>query len=70
MQNTRPEAIQKTIALWQRRGTRTVDPDDAKQMLDNVCGFFGLLSKWKQQDQLGRDQTKQFKSSPMLNSRQ
>ena len=65
MENIKPEFVEQTLAVWQRRSVRTLVDDDAGQILDNICGFFGVLSEWTQPDQRGSDGTKQLKPSSM-----
>jgi hypothetical protein len=70
MQNIKPEFVEQTLAVWQRRSVRTLVADDAGQILDNICGFFGVLSEWTRRDQRGSDRTKQLKPSSMRKSTQ
>lgn len=36
----------QTLAFWQSRSMRILDTEDARQMLENTSGFFGLLAEW------------------------
>lgn len=38
--------IDKTLAVWQPRTLRVLTSEDARQITENVAGFFGLLLKW------------------------
>ena len=38
--------INRTIGLWQARGGRTLSHEDARQIVENVTGFFSILHKW------------------------
>jgi len=38
--------INRTIGLWQSRGRRTLSHEDARQIVENVTGFFSILHKW------------------------
>ncbi len=38
--------IDRTIELWQPRLRRDVSREDARQILENVTGFFGILAEW------------------------
>ena len=38
--------IDQTIALWQPRLGRNVSREDARQIAENVTGFFTTLAKW------------------------
>lgn len=41
-----PEFLDKTIAFWQPRTTRTLTREDARQMIENATGFFRVLAEW------------------------
>jgi hypothetical protein len=38
--------IDRTIELWQPRLWRELSREDARQIVENVTGFFSLLSQW------------------------
>jgi hypothetical protein len=38
--------VEQTIALWQRRCWRELRPEDARQIAENVTGFFTILAEW------------------------
>ena len=38
--------VEQTIALWQRRCWRELSPEDARQIAENVTGFFSILHEW------------------------
>lgn len=40
----RQRLIEETIALWQSRCPRPVSAEEARQMIENVAGFFNLLA--------------------------
>ena len=40
------DLINRTIGLWQSRGRRTLSHEDARQIVENVTGFFSILHKW------------------------
>ncbi len=45
----RPESesfLDQTIALWQPCCTRTLDREDARQIIENAVGFFNVLAEW------------------------
>lgn len=70
MQNIKPEIVDQTLALWQRRSGQTLVEEDARQMLGNICGFFGVLSEWIRPAQLGTNDTKQSNGLRKRNSTQ
>jgi hypothetical protein len=38
--------INRTIALWQPRLRRALSREDARQIAENVTGFFSILHEW------------------------
>ena len=38
--------INRTIGLWQPRGGRSLSREDARQIVENVTGFFSILHEW------------------------
>ena len=38
--------LEETIRFWQRRTPRPLTPEDARQMVENVTGFFTTLQRW------------------------
>jgi len=38
--------IDQTIALWQPRLRRDLSREDARQIVENVTGFFNILTEW------------------------
>jgi hypothetical protein len=38
--------IDQTIAVWRSRLRRDLSREDARQIIENVTGFFNILSEW------------------------
>jgi hypothetical protein len=38
--------IDQTCQVWQPRVGRDLNPEDARQIAENVTGFFAILTKW------------------------
>ena len=38
--------IDRTIETWQPRFSRDLSQDDARQIVENVTGFFSILAEW------------------------
>jgi hypothetical protein len=38
-----------TLLFWQHRTSNKLSPEDARQMIENVAGFFSQLSSWDHQ---------------------
>ena len=43
----------QTIALWQPRVGRALSPEDARQIAENVRGFFKILAEWSRDGMVG-----------------
>ena len=39
--------IDRTVALWQRRLGRDLTRENAREIVENVAGFFNTLAKWQ-----------------------
>jgi hypothetical protein len=44
--NLRRDLIQRTRRIWQPRLGRDLSCEDARQIFENVSGFFGVLADW------------------------
>lgn len=49
-----PAFLDKTIAFWQPRTARTLTREDARQMVENVTGFFQVLAEWDARSKAAR----------------
>ena len=38
--------LEETIQFWQQRTSRPLTHEDARQMVENVTGFFTILQGW------------------------
>lgn len=45
--SSRSDFISETRDFWQKRTAGEVTDEDARQMVENVVGFFDLLIKWE-----------------------
>jgi hypothetical protein len=43
---TKNSLIDRAIEFWQPRRRRDLTVEDARQIVENVTGFFGILSEW------------------------
>ena len=48
-----PSFNEQTIALWQPRCTRTLDKEDAREIIENAAGFFSVLAEWDDEAGIG-----------------
>jgi hypothetical protein len=46
MRDTKKQLIDKTLKVWQPRTARALSPEDARQIIENVTGFFTILQEW------------------------
>ena len=46
MRKNRDELIDKTLIAWQPRTSRKLSREDAREITENVLGFFSLLLEW------------------------
>lgn len=57
------DITQRTITVWQPRAQRELSADDARQIAENVTGFFRILETWRRQaattDAAGHDAERQ-----------
>ena len=44
--NLKDELIGRTREVWQPRLGRDLSPEDARQIVANVTGFFSVLAEW------------------------
>jgi hypothetical protein len=42
--------VDQTIALWRPRMGRDLSREDARQIAENVTGFFNILAEWSRTD--------------------
>lgn len=50
MRETNPNLIDDTLAVWQPRASRRLSREDARQITENVVGFFRLLQEWSERE--------------------
>src|SRR5258708_2638068 len=42
--------LDETIAFWQSRSERALNREDAREIVENLTGFFELLREWEEDD--------------------
>lgn len=50
MRMTRQKLTEQTIATWQPRIQRNLSAEDAREIVDNISGFFTVLAAWSRQE--------------------
>lgn len=54
MRETRPNLVDDTLAVWQRRSRRQLSREDAREIVENITGFFTILAEWSRQEERER----------------
>ncbi len=44
------QAIDEALKFWQPRYTKKLTREDARQIIENLGGFYGLLLQWDRED--------------------
>jgi len=53
--NDTGKQIARTRPVWQPRLRRDLTDEDARQIMHNVTGFFGVLAEWSRAERLAAD---------------
>jgi hypothetical protein len=52
------DLIQHTIRVWEPRLGRTLTEEDARQILENIVGFFRVLHDWNRKERQSASELK------------
>jgi hypothetical protein len=47
---TKQQLTEHTIAVWQPRLRRCLSNEDAREIAENMTGFFTILAEWSRQE--------------------
>ncbi len=61
--SNKDNTIKHTRKFWQERSASDVSYEDARQMIENVTGFFDLLSEWEMAEREGTQSTAKLEDS-------
>ncbi len=50
MRMTKQELTDHTLAVWQSRTPRRLSKEDAREITENLTGFFAILAEWSRQE--------------------
>ena len=53
MNQAAPQLIARTKETWQPRGAGSLSDEDAREIAENVTGFFRLLLEWEAREKEG-----------------
>jgi hypothetical protein len=51
-EGTDRDLVGATIAIWQPRTARELSREDARQIVENITGFFAILAEWSRAETL------------------
>ena len=51
MRMTKQELTEHTIATWQPRLRRRLSNEDAREIAENLTGFFTILAEWSHREE-------------------
>ena len=51
MQAMKKQFLEQTLTTWQPRTSNMLTPEDARQIAENVTGFFQILMEWEAAEQ-------------------
>ena len=57
MRMTKQELTEHTIAVWQPRIRRRLSKEDAREIAENITGFFTILAEWSQREERNSSKT-------------
>lgn len=47
--------LDHVAGIWERRTGREITREDAREIVENLCGFFELLGKWDRREQANEE---------------
>ena len=50
MRMTKQELTEHTITVWQLRTPRRLSKEDAREITENLTGFFAILADWSRKE--------------------
>jgi hypothetical protein len=50
-EDPKPDLKEQTVAFWSNRTGREISQEDARQIIENVTGFFQVLFEWEKAEQ-------------------
>jgi hypothetical protein len=68
VQRAKPQFIDRTLRLWQRRTSKVLTSEDARQIAENVTGFFQVLMEWEAAEQHTASQVTRTETNAVCHS--
>ena len=57
MQMIKQELAKRTTAVWQPRLQRRLSKEDAREITENITGFFTILAEWSREEECKSSET-------------
>ncbi len=51
MQEPKRDFIDETLEFWQQRASTPLTREDARQIIENVAGFFNVIQEWEKEEE-------------------
>ena len=61
MRKIQNQLIDRTLEFWQTRTSHTLTREDAREMVENITGFFRILREWEVADEPAATQRNESK---------
>ena len=55
---TKVELIKKTIEVWQPLSNEKLSEEDAREIIENIAGFFSNLKRWDDEERRKQENEK------------
>ena len=53
MRMTKQQLTDHTLAVWQSRTSHRLTNEDAREITENITGFFAILAEWSRKERDG-----------------
>ena len=53
MERSKSNLITRTLEVWQPHAARIISDEDAREIAENITGFFSLLLEWEAMEKEG-----------------
>ena len=53
MRMTKQQLTDRTLAVWQSRTSHRLTNEDAREITENITGFFAILAEWSRKERDG-----------------
>jgi len=60
-----PELIKQTVSIFENRTGQLISEESARQTVENISGFFKLLTQWDRTEEENREESSD-KLTPIL----